>query len=58
MPESPFVHLHCCLRGDIPEILLADRYDEARRTAYTYADMFGKGNFFLQIQDHANASTI
>jgi DNA polymerase-3 subunit alpha len=44
--------MSACLRGDIPEILLADRYDEARRTAYTYADLFGKGNFFLEIQDH------
>jgi len=46
------IGLSACLRGDIPEILLADRYDEARRTAYTYADMFGRGNFFLEIQDH------
>ncbi len=46
------IGLSACLRGDIPEILLAGRYDEARRTAYTYADMFGKGNFFLEIQDH------
>ncbi|MGA2589980.1 MAG: DNA polymerase III subunit alpha [Bryobacteraceae bacterium] len=46
------IGMSACLRGDIPEILLADRYDEARRTAYTYADLFGKGNFFLEIQDH------
>src|SRR5436309_15688159 len=29
------IAMSACLRGDIPEILLADRYDEARRTAYT-----------------------
>ena len=46
------IAMSACLRGDIPEILLADRYDEARRTAYTYADIFGKSNFFLEIQDH------
>jgi len=46
------IGMSACLRGDIPEILLADRYDEARRTAHTYADLFGKGNFFLEIQDH------
>jgi len=46
------IGMSACLRGDIPEILLAGRYDEARRTAYTYADIFGKGNFFLEIQDH------
>ncbi len=46
------IGMSACLRGDINEILLADRYDEARRTAYTYADIFGKNNFFLEIQDH------
>jgi DNA polymerase-3 subunit alpha len=46
------IAMSACLRGDIPEILLADRYDEARRGAHTYADIFGKGNFFLEIQDH------
>ncbi len=29
-----------------------DRYDDARRLAYEYADIFGKDNFFLEIQDH------
>ena len=32
--------------------ILADSYDEARRLAYTYQDIFGKNNFFLEIQDH------
>ena len=46
------IALSACLRGDINETLLANRYDEAKRLAYTYSDMFGKGNFFLEIQDH------
>ena len=46
------IALSACLRGDINETLLADRYDEARRMAYEYTDMFGKDNFFLEIQDH------
>jgi DNA polymerase-3 subunit alpha len=46
------IALSACLRGDINETLLADRYDDARRLAYTYADMFGRGNFFLELQDH------
>ena len=44
--------MSACLRGDINETILADRYDEARRLAYTYQDIFGKDNFFLEIQDH------
>jgi DNA polymerase-3 subunit alpha len=46
------IAMSACLRGDINETILADRYDEARRMAYTYADIFGRGNFFLEIQDH------
>jgi DNA polymerase-3 subunit alpha len=46
------IALSACLRGDINETLLASRYEEAKRLAYTYADMFGKNNFFLEIQDH------
>ena len=41
-----------CLRGDISESLTAQRYEDARRLAYTYQDIFGQGNFFLEIQDH------
>jgi DNA polymerase III subunit alpha len=46
------IALSACLRGDINETLLADRYDEAKRIAYEYTDMFGKNNFFLELQDH------
>src|SRR6185369_17478066 len=46
------IAMSACLRGDLNEAILADRYDEARRLAYTYSDMFGKNNFFLEIQDH------
>jgi len=46
------IALSGCLKGDISEALAADRYDEARRLAYTYLDIFGKGNFFLELQNH------
>src|SRR5438874_4890678 len=46
------IALSACLRGDINETLLADRYEEARRMAHQYTDLFGRGNFFLEIQDH------
>jgi DNA polymerase III subunit alpha len=44
--------LSACLRGDLNETILNDKYDDARRLAYTYRDIFGKENFFLEIQDH------
>jgi len=46
------IALSACLRGDINETLLADRFDEAKRLAYEYSDLFGKKNFFLELQDH------
>ncbi len=41
-----------CLASDINQALVADKYDEARRMACEYQDIFGKGNFFLELQDH------
>ncbi|MBI3210466.1 MAG: DNA polymerase III subunit alpha [Candidatus Solibacter usitatus] len=46
------IGLSACLQGDINETLLSDQYGEARRMAHVYEDMFGKGNFFLELQDH------
>ncbi len=46
------IAMSACLRGDINETLLADKYDDARRLAHTYSDIFGRNNFFLEIQDH------
>ncbi len=46
------IALSACLRGDVNETLLADRYAEAKKLAYEYSDLFGKKNFFLEIQDH------
>ena len=44
--------LSACLRGDVNENILNDKYDDSRRMAYEYRDLFGKENFFLEIQDH------
>jgi len=46
------IALSACLRGDINETLLQDRYEDARRIAYEYTDLFGAKNFFLELQDH------
>ncbi|MCL4840758.1 MAG: DNA polymerase III subunit alpha [Bryobacteraceae bacterium] len=46
------IALSACLKGDINETLMNDKYDEARRLAYEYQDLFGRENFFLEIQDH------
>ncbi|MGH9639988.1 MAG: DNA polymerase III subunit alpha, partial [Bryobacteraceae bacterium] len=46
------IAMSACLRGDINETVLAGRYDDAKRLAGEYTDLFGKSNFFLEMQDH------
>ncbi len=46
------IAMSACLKGDINETILRDRYEDARRYAHEYVDIFGKNNFFLEIQDH------
>ena len=46
------IALSACLRGHLAETLLADQYADAKRLAHTYSDVFGKNNFFLEVQDH------
>ena len=45
------IALSACLRGEVAAALNADRYDAARQSAYDLRDIFGKGNFFLELQD-------
>jgi DNA polymerase-3 subunit alpha len=40
-----------CLSGELCEELTAGRYDGAKRAASQYQDIFGRGNFYLEIQD-------
>lgn len=46
------IAMSACLKGDINETILRDRYEDAKRFAHEYTDIFGKNNFFLEIQDH------
>ncbi|OIO16853.1 DNA polymerase III subunit alpha [Candidatus Kuenenbacteria bacterium CG1_02_38_13] len=41
-----------CLKGKIPQLLLENRYSEARETALFYERIFGKGNFYLELEHH------
>ena len=45
------IALSACLRGAVTEHLVEERPDDARDAAYRLRDIFGKGNFFLEIQD-------
>ena len=46
------IALSACLAGEIPRALMAGNYDNAKRLATYYAGVFGKDNFFLEMQDH------
>lgn len=46
------IALSACLAGEVQRNLLRNMYDEARTAAFRYEEIFGKGNFFLELQDH------
>ncbi len=46
------IGLSACLGGEVARSLEIGQWDEARRVACTYEDILGKGNFFLELQDH------
>src|SRR5437879_88013 len=45
------IALSACLSGAVAEPLVEGRYDDARDAAYRLRDIFGKSNFFLEVQD-------
>jgi len=45
------IALSACLRGEVTEHVLEERHEQARKSAYRLQDIFGKQNFFLEIQD-------
>jgi len=44
--------LSACLAGEIPQALLNDDYEKAKETALWYNNLFGQGNYYLEIQNH------
>jgi len=44
--------LSACLKGELNELILARREREAEELACRYRDLFGSGNFFIELQDH------
>ncbi len=46
------IALSACLAGEVQRNLVRGMYDEAKKVAEKYENCFGKGNFFLELQDH------
>ena len=46
------IALSACLAGKIPRLIMAKKYEEAEKLALKYQEIFGKDNFYLEIQHH------
>lgn len=46
------IALSACLAGEVQRNILRGMYEEGKEAALRYQDIFGKGNFFLELQDH------
>jgi len=43
-----------CMAGELPRLLLGEKYDEAKKAVGQYRDIFGKDSFFIEIGHHPN----
>lgn len=46
------IGLSACISGVPPSLLLRDRFDEAAQAAKEFEEILGKGNYFIEIQEH------
>lgn len=46
------IALSACLAGEVQDLILNNNYEKAKERALLYESIFGKNNFFLEMQDH------
>lgn len=46
------IALSACLAGEIPRLLSSGEYEKAKETALWFDSLFGRGNYYLELQDH------
>ena len=46
------IALSACLAGEVPRLIVKGLYEEAKNCVQKYLDCFGRGNYFLELQDH------
>jgi len=46
------IALSACLKGDVPQYILANQMDKAEEAARYYQQIFGEGNYFLELQNN------
>ncbi|TFG35696.1 MAG: DNA polymerase III subunit alpha, partial [Parcubacteria group bacterium] len=49
------IAMSACLAGKVPKLILEKKIIEAEKAALRYQEIFGKGNFYLEIQNHPNS---
>ena len=52
MYSEGLIALSACIGGEVQKLILDNKYEEAKATAFEYNDIFGQGNFYLELQDH------
>ena len=52
------IALSACLAGEIPRYLVKNDYKSAKDVALEYEDIFGKGNFYIELQNHGIADQL
>ena len=46
------IGMSACIEGEIPAAIVSGNYEKAKKLALEYQEIFGPGNFYLEIQDH------
>jgi len=46
------IALSACIQGKVPQLIIAGKYKEAKKAALKYQEIFGKDNFYLEVQHH------
>ncbi len=46
------IALSACLAGEVPRLISKGLFEEAKKCVQKYLDCFGRGNYFLELQDH------
>ncbi|MFV9567971.1 DNA polymerase III subunit alpha [Thermoanaerobacter mathranii] len=50
--SNGLIALSACLAGEVPSYILRGEYEQAKEAALFYDSIFGRGNFYLELQDH------
>jgi DNA polymerase-3 subunit alpha len=48
------IGMSACMAGELPRLLLSDKKEAAEKSALMYEEIFGKGNFYIEIMHHPN----